>query len=179
MRFKKFVTDYTFKQVIVENGRKKTITDYIGPAFVFSAEPEKLHRSKMICAVLAACCVAAVLVPLLVISPIIHCWYAMVPLILALIAVLNLSMCVGRALTVKSWVTRKQKDRITERLAPWSLVLIILSALSAIGQVVYYSISDHSPKDIPVTIATAVLLAASVSLFCVRDFFAMKETEAK
>ena len=173
MRNRKYLNAYTFQNVTGSDGRLHTIAIYTGSTFYFRAKPEKLRRSKIACACAALVCCAAVLVPLIIITPVIRVWYVMLPLILALLPVLEISLCVGRALAAKKPVTREQKDRIDGRLAPWSIALLALSALSIIGQAVYYIRSGFLSGDLPVSVCTLVLAAAAAFLLAERGAFKM------
>ena len=178
MRREKYLKDYTVRDVVGPNGRLRSEAVYTGPLFSFRDGADRLRRSKLICSSAALICCIAVLVPLIIAPPVTRCWYAMLPLVFALMPVFGLCSCIWLAIFAKTPVTRRQKDKIDGRLAAWGSVLLALSALSAIGQAVYYIRSAFTPADLPVTAGTAVLIAASIFFLNMRNAFQMYDIAA-
>ncbi|MBR7082307.1 MAG: hypothetical protein IKI49_06380 [Oscillospiraceae bacterium] len=178
MRREKYLKDYTVRDVVGSDGKLRSEAVYTGSLFSFRDGGDRLRRSKLICSAAALVCCLSALVPLVIAPPVTRCLYAMLPLVLALLPVFGLCSCIWLAIFAKTPVTRRQKDRIDGRLAAWGSVLLALSALSAVGQVVYYIRSAFTPADLPVTVGTSVLIAASIFFLKMRNAFQMDEIAA-
>lgn len=168
----KYVKDYTLQDAPGADGKPV----YIGAYYGYRADAETLRRARRGYQTAVAVCAAAALAPLLVNTPIIRCWYVMLPLVFAL---LPTGALVHRAATVlrRDRLTHRERDRAVSA-APWSVALVILAALSLVGQTVLAARGGYTAADLPVTLSALVLASGAARLFSLRGAFATEELAA-
>jgi len=171
---KKYTKEQTLQNVLDEKGRLRTVAVYTGPMFRFPAGGG-WRRTRRTLTILTAACLVCALVPLIISTELSRCWYTAMPMTLALLPVVGLAVLCFRLFTVQEPCTRIVRDRLCERVAPWSVLLLILAGLSLAGQIVYYGIHAFSVLDLPVTVCTAALTALAVPLVRMRSALTMEE----
>ncbi len=174
----KYAKDYSLRTVPGPDGRPRTEGVYVGPYFRLKTEGETLRRAKRALCLAATLCAAAVLVPLLLVAPVLRCWYVMPQLALAIVPAALLARC-AVVLLRKRRFTRRERDAFPGGIAPWSASLLALSALSLAGQLVYALRVGPVPADAPVALSTLALLAAAAWAFSLRRAFAAEELPAE
>ena len=170
----KYVKDYTLRETLGADGRSHMEPVYIGPVFRLKSGGEALRRSRLRLLLWSAVCGAGVLAPLLVLTPAVRRWYVMGPLALAILPAAMLARCTVFLLRNERF-TRRERDTSVSALAPWSIALLALAALSLTGQVVFAAKNLYVPGDISVTLSAAALAAAGVRIFTLRGAFAAEE----
>jgi hypothetical protein len=80
--------------------------------------------------------------------------------------------------TAGETVPRDRCDRIHNRFAGWSVVLLVLSAFSMIGQITAY-IGSSTAENLPVTICTVVIMFCAAFLFGGKKDLLMEEIPAE
>ena len=176
---KKYARDHTLKSELDGRGRLRTVAVYTGPRFRYTEETAKrLPEIKRRLIALAALCALLVLAPLIPKAEIVGRWYVLPPLVLAIIPAAGLVQLCWRIYSEKEPFTRLVKDRLTGRIAPCSMSVIVLCALSLIGQVVYYISHPASAGDWAITVFTAAAIIPTVLLFLMRNAVKTEQQEA-
>ena len=177
MRFgNKYAEDYHLDNITDRRGRLRTVSVYHGPYFRFLADAGTVERAKRLFPALSLLCLCAALAPLLMDARMTHSWYVLLPLALGLLPVAYLLMGAWRLLRAGELVTREHKDKLYDRFTGWSTVLLMLSALSLLGQAVYYLREPFEAANLPVTLCTLVLIASGAVLFTRRKALMMEQT---
>ena len=174
---KKYAEDYRLDNNTDRNGRLRTVSVYHGPYFRFLADAGTVERAKRLFPALSLLCLCAVLAPLLMDARMTHSWYVLLPLVLGLFPAAYLLMGAWRLLRAGELVTREHRDKLYDRFAGWSMVLLILSALSLLGQAVYYLREPFEAANLPVTLCTLVLIASGAVLFTRRKALMMGQVQ--
>ena len=123
---------------------------------------------------LTALATAALLVTMLLRSELLTRIYIVMPLVLCILPTVLLWMGIYNLLTAGESVRRDQSDRIHNRFAGWSVVLIVLSVFSLTGQIIVY-LGAFDAGGIPVTVCTIVLLLCGALIFRGKDDLRMEE----
>ena len=171
---KKYVGDYRLENVLDRHGRLKTVPVYRGPMFRFKAGEATLKSAKLRNVLLLAVSSAALLLPLLFPTEILSDIWAALPLAMCLLPTVLLWMGIYELFTAGEKVPRDKCDRIHNRFAGWSIVLVILSALSLLGQTAAY-LGGAAWKGLPVTLCTAVVTVCAVLVFRGRKDLELEE----
>lgn len=171
----RYSKDYTLREELDARGRLRTMADYAGDYYRYVLPRDR--RGLPLTAALVAVCAAALLVPLTAVHPILRLWYVMIPLALSVAPVVLLVQWCVRCLTLGEKLTHERRDQI-ERLAPWSLLTALLSALSLAGQIVYAAGGRGQPH-LPTLCATVILLGSGTALFALRRRFDMERIPAE
>lgn len=171
----KYSKDYRIQHILNEQGKLTSVAEYVGPRYRYAAPPEKLRRDGAVLTAAVALSAAALLLPLCVVAPVLRMWYVMLPLALALAPMALLVQWCVRFHLRRGDVTREQKDQLTERLPPWSGLQAMLALWSLIGQLVY-AVYGVGLLNVPVLLATVLLLCMSVLLFARRHSVDMVES---
>ncbi len=175
---KKYVGDYRLENVTDRRGKLKTVPVYRGPLFRFVAEDTRLKTAKRRMLLLTALVTAALLIIMLLRVEMLMRIYVVMPLVLCILPVVLLWMGVFNLFTAGDSVRRDQGDRIHNRFAGWSVVLIVLSAFSLLGQVTVYLGSGEN-GGITVTVCTIVLLFCGTFIFRGKNELLMEEIPAE
>ena len=174
---KKYVGDYRLENVPDRRGKLKTVPVYRGPLFRFKAEESRLAITKRRMLCFTAIESAALLVTMLLRAEILSRIYVVMPLILSILPTVLLWMGLYNLFTAGKSVPRDKCDRIHNRFAGWSIVLLALAALSLVGQITSY-IGSASARGIPVTICTFAIMACAILIFKGRADLLMEEIPA-
>lgn len=177
MIFGKYNKDYELRETISQNGRTVSKAEYIGSFFRFKSDHRELARVRGLAALMIAVSIAGCLVTLLAVGDILLKWYVMVPMIFTIVPISQLALWIVRVCTAKERVTRRGKDQLSERLAPWSAVLMILSSLSLAGQIFYDIFIGIETINIVIHLCTIFMIAAGAVLFSMRNRYEMTEAE--
>lgn len=171
---RKYVGDYRLENITDRRGKLKTVPVYRGPLFRFKAEGKTLKIAKRRLLLLTALATAALLVTMLLRSQLLTRIYVVMPLVLSILPAVLLWMGVYNLFTAGESVRRDQSDRIHNRFAGWSVVLIVLSVFSLAGQIIAY-FGSFDAGGIPVTVCTIVLLLCGALIFRGKDDLLMEE----
>jgi hypothetical protein len=177
MIFGKYNKDYELRETISQNGRTVSKAEYIGSFFRFKSDHRELARVRGLAALMIAVSIAGCLVTLLAVGDILLKWYVMVPMIFTIVPISQLVLWTARVFTAKEKVTRRGKDQLSERLAPWSAVLMILASLSLAGQIFYDIFIGIETINIVIHLCTIFMIVAGAMLFRMRNRFEMTEAE--
>ena len=179
MVFGKYNKEYELRETISQNGQTVSEAVYVGSYYRFKSDPQELSQVKKLAALMTAVSIVCCLVPLLAVGDILLKWYVMVPMIFTIVPISQLVLWGVRVFTAKEKVTRRGKDQLSERLAPWSAVLMILASLSLVGQIFYDIFFGIKTINIIIQLCTIFMIAAGAVLFRVRNAFVMTEVEVK
>ncbi len=171
---KKYVGDYRLENVLDRRGKLKTVPVYRGPLFRFKQEESVVKRAKVRCIVFTAAATISLFATLIIRAELLQIIYVVMPLILCILPVSLLWMGNYNLLTVGKTVRRDQNDRIHNRFAGWSIVLLILSAMSLIGQITAY-LKHAATGSIPITVSTVVIIVCAVLIFITKKDLEMRE----
>ena len=171
---RKYVGDYRLENVPDRRGKLKTVPVYRGPLFRFKAENGVVKAAKRRLLLLTALATASLLVTMLLRSEFLTRIYIVMPLVLSILPVALLWMGVYNLITAGGSVRRDQSDRIYNRFAGWSVVLVVISAFSLAGQIIAY-FGSFDAGGIPVTVCTVVLLLCGALIFRSKNDLLMEE----
>ena len=174
---KKYVGDYRLENVPDRRGKLKTVPVYRGPLFRFKAKEKQLAEAKRRSLILTALISAALLVTMLFRWEILSRIYVVMPLILCILPTVLLWMGIYNLFTAGSAVPRDKCDRIHNRFVGWSVVLLVLAALSLIGQATAY-IGSANAREFPVTISTLLIIVCAFLIFRGKADLLMEEIPA-
>lgn len=175
---RKYVGDYRLENVPDRRGKLKTVPVYRGPLFRFKAEESKVKAAKRRCLLLTFLETAALLITMILHSEMLSRIYVVMPLVLCILPTVLLWMGLYNLFTAGETVPRDRCDRIHNRFAGWSVVLLVLSAFSMIGQITAY-IGSSTAEDLPVTICTVVIMFCAAFLFGGKKDLLMEEIPAE
>jgi len=176
---KKYAGDYALKETLMPNGRVRTTGVYVGPWFRFRAEPVALMRAKRALCLCAALCAAALLVPLLLVSPMLRLWYVMIPLALAVLPAVRLVRCAALVLR-RERMTRRERDAHVSALAPLGAAIAALALLSLLGQLVYVLRGGaYATREGFISLSALILAGVGWRTFRLRRALAMDEVPAE
>ena len=135
---KKYVGDYRLENVPDRRGKLKTVPVYRGPLFRFTADEKTLKAAKGRCLALTVLLSAALLVTLVLHSELLQRIYVVMPLVLSILPTALIWAGVYHLFTAGPALPRDKSDKIHNRFAGWSILLLALSALSLLGQALEY-----------------------------------------
>ena len=161
---KKNLGDYRLENITDRKGRIKTVPVYRGPLFRFQADAQALKQAKLRFLALTAAASAALLITLLLKADVLQRIYVIMPLVLGILPVVLLWSALYNLFNAGGSLRRDQSERIHNRVAGWSVVLLVLSGLSLIGQIAAYA-SGSGAGGIPVTVCSVVIIVCAVLIF--------------
>ena len=174
---KKYVGDYRLENVPDRKGKLKTVPVYRGPLFRFTTEEAALKKAKKRFLLLTILLTAAVLATMLLHADILSRIFVVMPLALSILPTVLLWSGIYHLFTAVDPVPRDKSDRIHNRFAAWSVVLLALAALSLIGQIAAY-FSGAGSGNIPITVCTVVIIVCACLVFGGKQAIAMEEIPA-
>ena len=175
---RKYVGDYRLENIPDRRGKLKTVAVYRGPLFRFKAEESIVKAAKKRCLLLTLLETAALLVTMILHSEMLSRIYVVMPLVLSILPTVLLWMGLYNLFMAGESVPRDRCDRIHNRFAGWSVVLLVLSAFSLIGQITAY-IGSSSAENAPVTICTGIIMLCAAFLFLGKKDLLMEEIPAE
>ena len=175
---RKYLEDYRLEnRTNPRSGKVQTVPVYRGKWFAFAAGEAEVRRAKRIYPALSALCAALFLLVLLLNAPSGHAVYVMLPFAAMVFPVFYSLAGSRRLLTAGDRVTREHADKIQRRFASCSFMMILFSAISAAGHLLYFFRSGASALDaVSLAAATAIFLSAAV-MFRHRDDLRMRQLE--
>ena len=153
---RKYTGDYRLENVLDAGGNLKTVPVYRGPYFRFCAPAAEIRRTKLRLMLLILASSAALLLALILPAPVLQRLYSILPLVLCLLPTVLLWQSIWTMFRAGEKARREDRDRICDGFAAWSLVLLILSALSIVGQIIGYCLGDPL-RDLPTTGLTCAI----------------------
>ena len=162
---RKYVGDYRLENVTDRRGKLKTVPVYRGPRFRFTADEKTLKAAKKRCLALTVLLTAALLATLLLHSELLQRIYVVMPLVLSILPAVFLWTGLYHLFTAGPALPRDKSDKIHNRFAGWSVVLLALCVLSLIGQLAAYSGGVSAAEGFPITLCTVVMVVCAAWLF--------------
>jgi len=171
---RKYTGDYRLENVLDAGGQLKTVPVYRGPYFRFTASAEVIRRTKLRLLILTLISSIALLAALLIPADVLRHLYAILPLVFCLPPAVLIWQSVWIIFRAGEKARREDRDRICDGLRAWSLVLLILSVLSLIGQIVGYCCGD-SLQDLPTTGLTCLVAVPALLTHGTKSGLEMEE----
>lgn len=175
---RKYTGDYRLENITDRRGRIRTVPVYRGDWYSFCESAETVRRTKRLCCILSALCLAMFLPVLFVNAPCGHVMYITLPFAALIIPIYFLLAGCARLLTAKDRVTREHSDKILPRITGSALSAMLLSGISCGGHIFYAIRTGDTAPDLLCFAATAVILAASIILFSRRGRLRMEVSGA-
>lgn len=130
---KKYAADYRLENVRDKQGKLKTIAVYRGTRYTFKASPQAVRRAATLYALLTALAVLCFGVTLFLNTAVMRQFYVLLPVLCCLLPLGYLTIAVIYTFTSKLPLTRERRDKICDRLAHTTLLLIFFSGASLLG----------------------------------------------
>jgi hypothetical protein len=175
---RKYVGDYRLENIPDRRGKLKTVPVYRGPLFRFKAEETLLKKAKLRCLILTAAASAALLAAMLIHAELLQRLYVVMPLILCFLPAALLWTAVYHLYTAGQAVPRDKCDKMHDRFAGWSVVMLVLCVLSLLGQIAAF-LSGAGGEDAAVTACTFIMIVCSALVFRGKNDLLMEELPAE
>ena len=172
---RKYTGDYRLENITTPSGKVKTVPVYRGDWFAFCAEKNVVQRTKRLFPAFSAAVAALFLLVLLMNAPCGHIYYVMVPFAVMVFPVYFALAAAYRLLTAKEKVTREHRDKLVNRYITVSLFLMLFSAASVIGHIIYCANFAPAAKDFISLACAAVICALSAWMFFHRNDLKMEK----
>ena len=176
---RKYLEDYRLEnRTDPRSGKVKTVPVYHGKWFAFAAEEERVRRAKRLYPALSALCGALFLLVLLLNAPSGRAVYVMLPFAAMIFPTFYCLAGSRRLLTAGDRVTREHADKIQRRFASCSFMMILFSAISAAGHLLYFFRLGASALDAVSLAATIAVFLSAAAMFRQKDDLRMKQLES-
>lgn len=172
---RKYTGDYRLENITTSSGKVKTIPVYKGEWFAFCADASVVQRTKRLFPAFSAVIAALFLLVLLMNAPSGHIYYVMVPFAVMIFPVYFALAAAYRLLTAKEKVTREHRDKLVNRYITVSLFLMVFSAASTVGHIIYCLNFPPVAKDFVSLSCAAVICALSAWMFFHRNDLKMEK----
>ena len=172
---RKYTGDYRLENVTTPSGKTKTVPVYRGEWFTFVADEADIKRIRVLYPVFSAVIAALFILVLLLNAPSGHIYYVMAPFAAMIFPVFFALAAARRLLTYKEKVTREHRDKIVNRYISVSLFLMVFSALSTIGHIVYCIKYAPGIRDFVSLGCAAVICTLAVWMFVNRNRLRMQK----
>ena len=171
---RKYLGDYRLEnRVDPKSGKLKTVPVYRGAWFAFTADAAAVRRAKQIYPALSVLCAALFLAELLLNAPCGHAVYVTLPFAAMVFPIFFCLAGSRRLLTAGDKVTREHADKIQRRFASSSFMMVLFSAISSAGHLLYFCRAGlRAPDAISFLMALGILLSA-VAMFRGKDALQM------
>lgn len=130
---KKYAADYRLENVRDKQGKLKTIAVYRGTRYTFKASPQAVRRTAILYALLTAASLLCFGVTLFLNTAVMRQFYVLIPLLCCLLPLGYLTIAVIYTFTSAPPLTRERRDKICDRLAHTTLLLMFFSGVSLLG----------------------------------------------
>ena len=157
--------DYAVEYFRDGKGRLKKKSVYRGPEFCYVLPEAVRRKGAVLLVILTALSVVFTMIPLLVISPLMHKWYTSMPFIVILFGDIHLIMGLVIFLKAREPLERRDTRNGFERIAIWSFLNMFFSFSSLVGQIGWHVKNGFKAADTCITVVTLLLFAASVLIF--------------
>ena len=138
---KKYAADYRLENVRDKHGKLKTVAVYRGTRYTFKASPQAVRRAATLYALLTALSVICFGVILFLNTSVLRQFYVLLPVLCCLLPLGYLTIAVMYTFTSKLPLTRERRDKICDRLAHTTVLLIFFSGVSLLGAGVAVALS--------------------------------------
>ena len=172
---RKYTGDYRLENITTPSGKVKTVPVYKGDWFAFCADASAVQRTKRLYPAFSAVIAALFLLVLSMNAPSGHIYYVMVPFAVMVFPVYFALAAAYRLLTAKEKVTREHRDKLVNRYITSSLFLMVFSAASSVGHIIYCVNFPPAAKDFISLACTAVICALSAWMFFRRKDLKMEK----
>ena len=176
MSKKKYYSDYQLETDVDNRGRLRTNARYVGDRYDFAVdEPAvKAHRRvfTVFCAVAWIAFIAALIPP----TAAMHLAYCSVPFAFSALPLWLISENTVRLYTVKRPFDRRISDKFTKKLNVYTVLLLVMSAGSAVGYTVGLIVhrSEFTAVDSIPAASVLLMLASAVVFFTKRNAFPVR-----
>ena len=134
---RKYTGDYRLENITTASGKLKTVPVYKGDWFTFACDEVGIRRIRRSYPAFSLVIALLFLLVLLLNAPSGHIYYVMAPFAAMIFPVFFALAAARRLLTAKDKVTREHRDKLVNRYISVSLFLMVFSALSTVGHIVY------------------------------------------
>ena len=178
MASKKYLKDYTLTPEVTAKGRLRPVASYTGDYFRFTAYSGDVKAARLRYILLGV--PAAVLLFLLLYFSGIFDWnhrWLVLPIAFNLIPAFGVGMGVGRFCTAPEKMTRKLRDKICDRIPPFSMFFMVFSFLSLAAAVAFLFLGGLSVSAGLYALDTLILFVLSVLIFAQRKILVTETAE--
>ncbi len=172
---RKYTGDYRLENITTPSGKVKTVPVYRGEWFAFVCPETDIKRLKLKYIVSSLLITLLFILVLTLNAPCGHTYYVMVPFAAMIFPVFFSLAAARRMLTAKDKVTREHRDKLVNRYISVSLFLMVFSALSAAGHIVYYFSALPTARDFISLGSAAAICALSAWMFAGRKQLRMQK----
>ncbi|MBE6767771.1 MAG: hypothetical protein E7549_02530 [Ruminococcaceae bacterium] len=130
---KKYAADYRLENVRDKQGKLRTVAVYRGTRYTFKASPQAVRRAARLYALLTAWSVLCFGVILFLNAAVLRQFYVLLPVLCCLLPLGYLTVAVIYTFTSTPPLTRERRDKICDRLAHTTVLLIFFSGVSLLG----------------------------------------------
>jgi len=162
---RKYTGDYRLENITTASGKVKTVPVYKGEWFTFACDEAVVRRIKRIYPAFSVVITLLFLLVLLLNAPCGHIYYVMAPFAAMIFPVFFALAAARRLLTAKERVTREHRDKLTNRYISVSLFLMVFSAISTVGHIIYCFAAAPVWKDFISLFCAAAICALAVWMF--------------
>ena len=141
----RYVKDYRLIEYMDERGRVKSDYEYIGAAYRFLADGERVTAAKRRAAlalILGWCCFFAALIP---VSAAMHTFYISFPFIFSAIPLGTLADIAFSTFRRKEPLEHRHADKLSARLPAAALGAVILAGASLLGEGIAAAVGANRP----------------------------------
>lgn len=169
---RKYLSDYRVTERVDAAGRVRREREYIGGRYCYALGPAALKRAKTQALVLCAVGWASFAAALMPDSAASRTFYAVFPFLFAAIPIGLVTEIVLSAPKGEEPMERRQADKLTDRYPAAAVFIVILSALSLVGEGVYGLLGGaYMTGDIVFSLCSAFLAMCGVLLLIKRRSF--------
>ena len=172
---RKYTGDYRLENISTPSGRIKTVPVYRGDWFAFTADEKTVKRTKKCFPAFSAAIAALFLLVLAMNAPSGHIYYVMTPFAVMVFPVFFALAAAYRLLTAKEKVTREHRDKLVNRYITVSLFLMVFSAASTAGHIIYCFNYPPAAKDFVSLASAALICGLSAWMFFHRNDLKMEQ----
>lgn len=179
MASKKYLKDYTLTPEVNAKGRLRPVASYAGDYFRFTAWSGDVRAARQRYLLLGI--PAGVILFLLLYFSGVFDWnhrWLVLPIAFNVIPAFGTGMGIGRFCTAPEKMTRKLRDKICDRLPPFSLFLMIFSFLSLASAVTLLILTGITVPAGLYALGTLILLVLSVLIFAQRKILATETVKS-
>lgn len=177
MSARKYLTDYIIEdQLDPKTGRLKSVAVYTGKWFCFVHDAETMRRLRLRCFAATASCAVFFIAGLLTAAPCCRTMYVILPYAVLEFPIFYAAAGCLRLKRAEGPIKREHRDKIANRLPTAALLILIFSAVSAVGCIVRAFVTGMTARDIIFLLCAAAMAASGGLLLSQRRLLAPEET---
>lgn len=174
----KYIKDYRLDYVPGKKGVLKPVPVYIGKTFCFEKDRKVVKKTKVSLIIWFLATVVFFLAPLLSEAlPDFRKYYIMLPYAVMIFPVFFAGCGLFNVLTAKEPVTREKKDKAQPKIKASCFLAMLLSGVSAIGQVLYMATNTIAKESLFVFLCTVGCCISNLVMFLRCRDVAMEEKQ--